>query len=517
MLKQKLKFSLPALILTILAAIIWTEFTMSRRNVLAVKKDWHLAQEGFINPGLHVIPHLVFRKNLTGYRLSTDNLMGMMRILSNESLVPQESKLWFRIGSDSYLDMIFNADESGFTGIRLSSSELFPSGIYRSEDSGKFLSFSPLNLRLESGFKSVVVKEGKLTIGKESLLLPEGLISRGQAGIQLSTMEAEVFAYEVKTDNGRKVLHFFPEEGRFLLYGKYFFLIALLVLVTGFIPRSRKEISASGILGLGLIALLSSFIMNPQEESIDEAMANNSALSGRIESLRHNKYFPGIFHCTSSGCKMLADKEMLAKKTGKRIVIFGGSQVKPSVVRKLENSFFFKFDNYLREKQPNIETLNINATGQFKDRLKFEKMMEGMEIDEIIIETLAFTHELDLIKDFIGRWNKKGVRILLLRTPQNIENFGEKLAPVFIPKIHEGLKADISSEWDPHLAHILRNVPLIRKMQTEVTFEFLDPNEVFLSEKTLASGQLYWDGYHLTEWGQEILAKWLAENYTTKD
>ncbi|MES2528000.1 MAG: hypothetical protein V4598_12980 [Bdellovibrionota bacterium] len=517
MLNQKLKFSLPTLILTILATIIWSEFTMSRQNVLALKKDWHLAQEGFINPGLHVIPNLVFRKNLTGYRLSTDNLMGMMRILSNETLEPEESKLWFRIGSDSYLDMIFNADEAGFTGIRLSSSDLFPSGIYRSDDNGKFSSFTPLNLRLDSGFKSVVVKNGKLTIGKETLSLPDGLISQGQAGIQLSTMEAEVFAYEVKSKKSRMVLHFFPEGTRWELYGKYFVLIAILVLLSGFLPRSRKEITAAGILGIGLLALLSGIVIEPQEDSIDEALAINPSLTNKIEELRRNKYFPGIFHCVSSGCRMLAENEMPAKKTGKRIVIFGGSQIKPSVVRKLEDSFFYKFDQYLREKNPGFELLNINSTGQFKDRLKFEKQMAGMEIDEIIIETLAFSHELDLIKEFIGRWNKKGVRIIMLRTPQNIENFGEKLTPVFIPKIREGLKTDIPTEWDPQLAHVLRNVPLIRKMQDEVSFEFLDPNDVFLTESTLTSGQLYWDGYHLTAWGQEILAKWLAESYKIKD
>ncbi len=528
MLKQKLKLSLSALLISAIAAIIWSEFYMSQRNVLAFKKDWHLAQEGFINPGLHVIPNLLYRKLLIGYRLSSDNLMGMVRLLSNDEVEPQETKLWFRIGSDSYLDIIFNAQDSTFTGIRLSSSDLFPSGFYQSDVSGKFISFQPIGLTLESGFKSVEIKNGKLSIDKKEITLPADFIKRGKAGIHVSTLETEVYAFEVKTKNKRSVLHFFPEGERWTLYGKHFFFIVILVMLSGLLPRARKEIFASALLGAGFLGLLFSFVVRPQNESIEYAQemlqkmdswwrpGDQPALSDRIEKVRRDKYFPGIFHCTTSGCRMLAENELPPKKEGKRILVFGGSQVKPSLVRKIENSFYFRFDRYLRDQIPGVETMNIHATGQFKDRLKFEPLMEKMEIDEIIIETLAFSHELDLIQSFMARWNKKGVRIILLRTPQNIENFGERLAPVFIPKIREGLNSEISPLWDPDLAHVLRNVPLIRKMKEEVSFEFLDPNDVFLSEKVLSSGQLYWDGYHLTDWGQEIMAKWLANAYVAQ-
>ena len=523
---QKLKIGLTGLIICALSAVIWSEFYMSRRNILAFKKDWHLAQEGFINPGLHVIPNLIYRKLLIGYRLSSDKFMGSVRILSRKEHRPDESKLWFRIGNDSYVDIVFNATNAHFTGIRLSSSDLFPSGIFHSEDNGKYTSFQPLNLLLDSGFKTAVIKNDRLTIGNKDYPLPPGILFTGKVGIQIPTMETEVFAFEVKTKNGEKtLLHFFPEGERWSLYGRHFLIIVFLVMLTGFIPRSRKEISALILAGAGCVLFISSFVVRPQDESIDSTLSafeyydswwkpsDQPSLNDRIEMIRNQKYFPGIFYCAASGCRMLEEKELPPSKTGKRIILFGGSQIRHSLVRKLDDSFHFRFHRALQQKIPDIETININATGQFKDRLVFEKDMERMEIDEIIIETLAFSHEIDLIRSFIERWKQKGVSITLLRTPQNIENFGENLAPIFIPKIQQGLNAEISTEWDPTLAHVLRNVPLIKKMQSETHFLFLDPNDVFLQEKTLHSGQLYWDGFHLTEWGQEIIANWLAEEW----
>ncbi len=523
MLKQKLKISLTGLFICAFSAIIWSEFYMSQRNVLALKKDWHLAQEGFINPGVHVIPALIYRKLLIGYRLSTDRLMGSLRIVSRKELTPEEIKLWFRISNDSYIDIVLNANDAHFTGIRLSSSDLFPSGIFHSERNGKYSSFQPINLLMDAGFKTATIKNNKLTIEKKTIDLPPGLILNGKTGIQIPTMDTEVFAFEVKSGNETSLLHFFPEGERWTLYGRHFLILVFLVMLSGFIPRTRKEICALILTAAGCICLIYSFVVRPQDESIDHAHRNfefydswwkapgQPDLRERIKSFQVGKYLPGVFFCSSSNCRMLAEDEIPPKKMGRRILLLGGSQIKHSLVRNLEDSFHFRFHRAIQKIIPDVETINLNTTGQFHNRLMFEKQMATMELDEIILETLAFSHETYLINRFIDRWSKKGVLITLLRTPQNIENFGEKLAPVFIPKVRQGFNAEISPVWDPSLAHVLRNVPIIKKMHSEVPFLYLDPNDVFLDEKILKSGQLFWDGLHMTAWGQEIMANWLAD------
>ncbi len=195
-------------------------------------------------------------------------------------------------------------------------------------------------------------------------------------------------------------------------------------------------------------------------------------------------------------------------------MIFGGSQSKYALVRKFEESIHFRFDQLIRKSIPAVETINISAPGQFPDRINaFGKYLDNVKMDTIIIESKVAEIEYSSIRRFLAECKKRNVRVILLRTPQNTFNYEEFTFPVVLPELQKGLDVNLANIPEDYLWLALRNVSFIKEAQKEFGFIFLDPNAVFLNMDVMKSGQLFWDRTHMTIHGQDIFAKWLAEEY----
>lgn len=518
-----MKLSLHVILISLVATVLWTESFLAHRNVLAFKKDWQIAQEGFINPGLNVLPSLLYRKLLTGYRLSSDHLMGVQRIISKEDIQPLEVKTWFRLGKSSYVDMIVNGNSQTYTGIRLSSSSVYPSMIYEADHNGKYVSQNKLDFHMRSGFHTVVMKEGNIIANGKELKLPSGLLRSGRVGVQVGIQESDLYGMEAKSQTHNLTLHFFPEGNRLGIYLRHFLIIAGIVFIAGV---ARQKSAALIITGLGFLFFGYSTLIKPQNESIDSALVKfkvmdfwwrpegHLTLEEKSDELHKNRVFSGIIHCKKDGCKHLAPGEMPGPKTGKRVVIFGGSQSMPSLVTDVSQSFHYLFDKNLRKDNPEIETISVTSLGLFSERLSHhEKILEKLDIDDLILENRSFASELELIKSFMKKWHEKGVRIIYLRPPVNPARIREDIAQQVISELRMGIEANGPAVRDPGSPEILRTIPFFQVAAREIPFIFLDPNPMLLDQEIMFSGEIFWDGFHFTGWGQKLYADWLAGEY----
>lgn len=508
-----------------LAAVACGESYLTSRNVLAFKRDWKLAQEGFINPGLNVLPSLAYRNLLAGYRLRSDERMGIQRLYSRESLKPRELKLWFRLGESGYVDALTGVTDHSYWGLRLSSSALFPSMIYQADAAGKYLSVRPLGVSLDPGVHTVTISADQLEADGKVSRLPMEFLRPGPVGVQISFRDTEIFGMRATGEESNLLLHFFPEGNHLALIAVLFLLLMVTVSLAGLLPRPKRNTLAGFILGLGAFGWTWSLVHGLEDPSLERTLkefelrdvvwkpSDQESLRRRVARLREGKYFPENFLCTPEGCAPVPQGELPPKKRHHRILLFGGSQSRHSLVKSLPESFHFRLDQELRAREPNIETLNVNSQGLFRERLaKYGALLPALEPDEIIIETLSFDHEVQGIIDFIREWTRRGVPVIFLRRPVNPLLLEEARAKDVMKDIRLGMAVKLPADVRG-LPEVLRVLPPYRRAQKEIGFTFLDPNALLLDEKVISSGEIFWDGFHFTGYGQDLMARWLAREY----
>ncbi len=502
--------------------MIWTEFFLSQRNVLAFKKDWHLYHQDFLNPNIVTFPILASTYVLNGYQLKSDHDLGLIRLMSDNSIKPVNAEFWFSLQDGGYLDVIFNASPESYKALRLSRSKFYPSGIYESDSTEKYTRFRPLSIPLKKGFQSVTITESKFSFGTEEFIVPELEFEMGQFGFQITPAHAKVLAVKVND----QTLNFLPDGDRFTLYLRHFAILAGIVLILGFLPYPGRVKLSFILTSMGMLFLLWDILIGfqvnqkPLEVADKFRMMDNwwkpgsKTLEEKLKELKKGDSDTVMFLCREKGCVRTQIHVPLPQKKGPRIAIFGGSQSKYALIRKYEESIHFRFDELIRKSIPNIETINISAPGQFPDRLNaFGKYLPNVHIDTIIIESKVAEIEYPAIRRFLEECKKRNVRVILLRTPQNIFNYDETAATAVIPELLKGLNVELKDIPDNYLWLALRNVSFIKETQKEFGFIFLDPNKVFLNPDVMHSGQLFWDRTHMTIHGQDIFAKWLAEEY----
>lgn len=519
---RKLKFILICFLISVMGSVVWSEFYLSQRNILAFKKNWHLDTIKYLNPNIVSAPILTSPHLLQGYRLKSNFDLGIVRILSNETLKPVSGKIWFRIEDDGFVDLIFNSTDTGFSTLRLSRSTYYPSGIYHSDSSGKYRKFYPLKPDLQEGHHLLSFEEGSFQISGENYVHPELRFSDGKTGIQISPANAEVFFYKIND----QLLHSIPDGSRWGLYSKHLMILFILSLGLSFIPRMGLFKSSTALLGLGSIILLADLLIgidvpkNPEElkskfEKLDSWWTpEGQTLKDKLKALEAGDAGYVIFHCRKDGCGKNNLGSPLPEKTGHRVMIFGGSQSKYGLISEYEESMHFRFDRIVRQATPDIETINLSTPGLINDRIRvYGSKLDFVKPDTIIIESMILDEERETIKKFLSEVLKRGIRIILLRTPQNLLKFEELAGKLAIAEIRKGLESNIpdlprNMQWLG-----LNNLGFIREIKNEFNLIFLDPNEVFLTEQLNNSGQLFWDSTHMTIYGQKIFGEWLGKEY----
>lgn len=511
-------------LLCLLGSFFWTELFLSQRNILAFKDGWHLYSQNFLNPPIKAQPDFISRKLLSGNRLSSDFTSGVQRILSDQEINPVGWEVIFRVGDDGYFDIITGMTKDSFQGIRLSRNPVFPSMSYVSDHHEKYLSTKPLKLELPSGFGRLSAKYAQevlhLTFNGETISLPANA-EKGSAGIQIASQKTEIFHLKFEEKDREFQLNFFPPGNRVLPVFLIGLMVFLLLLPTG--DHQRKL--ALGFLAAGFIFFLADFFVFSRMRKKPEVILKEFALLAKFSSptleeklkvfqKRDSDFLPVL--CQNTDCRPWRG-ETLPKTSVKRIVIFGGSQTQLCCVTREADSFTQLFHDALSKKNPGVETINISRHGSFRDRLKnVLGFLENSSPDYLILETMALEDDHKALEEFVKRWSKK-TRIIILRSPQNIEKFGSFQLDNILMKIHEGLKLNTPENLRTSLWPVLANVGYFRKLRSESEFIFLDPNQVFLDKEVIHRGMLWWDNSHLTGFGQELLAGWLARELGSID
>jgi lysophospholipase L1-like esterase len=161
------------LFLSAVAALILTEVVGYSRNTLLLHPEWISSKRLLANTPMGADESYFSRNILYRNRLNLRAWYGFNEILLNRVFSLRLLRFKFFLGDNGYLNIVFNKNKDSFCGVRLSRNPKFPSMFFQASTDGKFLLHRPIqNLVLSQGWHA-----SRMTFDGNSLVLEcDGLV-----------------------------------------------------------------------------------------------------------------------------------------------------------------------------------------------------------------------------------------------------------------------------------------------------------------------------------------------------
>ena len=168
------------LFLSAVAALILTEVVGYSRNILLLHPEWISSKRLLANAPMGSNEAYFSRNVLYRNRLNLHAWHGFNEILLNRVFSLGLLRFKFFLGDNGYLNIVFNKNKDSFCGVRLSRNPKFPSMFFQARTDGKFLLHKPIqNLVLSQGWHA-----SRMTFEGNSLVVEcDGLV-RGKFPVE---------------------------------------------------------------------------------------------------------------------------------------------------------------------------------------------------------------------------------------------------------------------------------------------------------------------------------------------
>ena len=162
------------------AALILTEVVGYSRNILLLHPEWISSKRLLANAPMGANEAYFSRNILYRNRLNLHAWHGFNEILLNRVFSLGLLRFKFFLGDNGYLNIVFNKNKDSFCGVRLSRNPKFPSMFFQARTDGKFLLHKPIqNLVLSQGWHA-----SRVTFEGNSLVVEcDGLV-RGKFPVE---------------------------------------------------------------------------------------------------------------------------------------------------------------------------------------------------------------------------------------------------------------------------------------------------------------------------------------------
>jgi lysophospholipase L1-like esterase len=521
--------------LAILLSALWAEIILYSENSLYLNNKWlvskRLAEVGVMGGD----EFLTSRSPLARNVLNLNAWYGFQEVIFRPSLSVAQMSFEFRIPDGSYFDFTFGRKNGQFFGLRLSNQNDQPSMAFVSEEEGKFIKRIPLKLSFfPSSWHQAVVSFLPLGMtalqidGQSAVSLPAEFSGEGQIGFRGSYEAAWIDDVTILLSNGQTLHANFKNSDRW--WEAFFGNLLLLLLCVGgaWWLYGGASFALPSALWLSIALVCSGcwycfdfYFWSAQPISLlTRPLASEHHKTGLnyLESIRADlisawyrilggvqvtqagvsergypmvRVWQGPIYCSGGQCTALSDGQWeslsSSRKQGYRVLFIGTSQTVGACAQKLEHSFFVRTSRIMNASQK-LESLNMSVSGSDSNRLfdDYEKHYLRFAPDLAVINLsvndrlIGFEEE---IEKFVSLNQSLGIKTVLIEEASFSEFQPEKMA-----KMHQ----------------ILRQVGERYNLPVYPLHDFLDQ----LSVKS--TGWLWCDMVHLTSYGQDLVAQWLA-------
>ena len=524
---------LAGLILAATAAWIWTDILLLSQNTLLYNGSWISAKRMLRTDVMGNGSFLITRAALSRNRLNMGAWYGFNEVLYKHALRPREFRFGLKLKDKADLSVIFGEEAStrspgAVSGLRLSRNPGRGPIFFESTPSGRFISKSVISpfpfdggrhlvsLRFQDGRVKVSL-DGKEVASREANTQATRLLGwrAGPGQSFIDSVSIEDASGEVFADSFRNTKH----RRRILLIHAALFL--LLWGVASLIPSLDAAglllaVTTAGLLGLGfdyafwsglqvdslstpVNALQMMSPLRPVERlryTIFERW--NGLLTGAAavtpQDLRSRGYpaggkAPRAIYC-SSDSECSGTPLFPVRKKGYRILLVGTSQAHGAGADRLEDTFFVLLHRRLARRfsgRLSIESLNMSVDGSQASALLADYKDRGLAFNpDLVLISLGNNDAADSLRSgltgFLALNRSHGIETVLLK------------------------EANFRAEN----SRLLAAHGVIQELGKEFQAPVWDLNRFLMDAQEADSGFLWWDDYHLTSYGQSLVAPWLS-------
>lgn len=541
---KKIFFS--GIFLIIASSWLVTDFLISSHNILYKNEHWIPFRMSYFGLRGQALDSILDRRMISDGKLREHRL----RVFSKKEMHPRKISFQFRLQEHSFVDVIFNADDKSYEGIRISNEKWRPSFQFKTLHSGEYLWKKPVNYTpsgnhsIEAILRSINGKL-QLSLDRDKLIL-DGQLLPGRIGFDLSG-QAQIWDPEIETNDGEVInAPFVAKENSLLFFIVHLLFLTMVIVFLVLILRNSRErvfLRATGFL-FGICLLINLFDkyyyskkvfrfngIDYTFENRDEMAFDFEKVRFKIlrkwfislggehpskEELRRKNLWPlppfNVRHCLKDTCTTYFPPSQPGfkpkTKNDLRFMVWGGSMSAGQGLMSMEESYPDLIFHDLRKAFPEKNVELINSSKRAREyELNFnslEKDIKGFRPDVLLVDFLMPLTNPESMEPLIKLMAGNVKLVIFLRLPISYERYQNVDLNVLRSKLTEGLQPR------PQLFYS-RNDPLFIKWRDQYGLKFVDANSELLSEDVIQSGDLFWDPMHLTAWGHEVWAEILSK------
>src|SRR5262245_29793552 len=488
---------------------------------------------------------------------------GFNEVSLKERVEPAAIEYRFRLSDGAYLYFIFNRSASGHYGIRLSRNAKFPSMFYQAERLNKFVSRTVLDLapiRLNDGWHNLVLSFGSGQVianldGAALASMPVKIEGPQIIGLRGGFQPADVDSVRITGKDGRTILDDSFSNRRH--YGTIFAAVAVIsLLLIGLttVPLLRRHSPNEFklgvfrcLMGLGVAIMVLSLLFGfdyflwssryPYKAYLPGG-AHAFAVTVQIEALRQKLF---LYPTGVNGFPL--DKELSAAITrwdGDHRLDGGRfHRGKPIIFREIvrytrEHPMVPEFldEGQVRALPPKADrTIRVAFLGTSQTYgLGAERISEtfvarchgllARALGDISVETYNFSisgsNSTELLGKYAESWRFSRPDLLLINLSTNdwkIDTLTENLRT--LAHLARAGGGRVVFLLEPNAAESkyrgLREKHLaIQRLGQELRVPVWNLDGYMSSDPVYDSGMMWWDNVHLTSYGHDVVAEWLA-------
>lgn len=530
-----------AIVLSLATSFVATKFLLNSQNVFFKNEYWLPYKVNFYGMHGDGIESLVDRSKIGGGKLRGYH----NRVFSRQELIPESIDFKFVLRKIAYIDILFNANEDSFEGIRIPTNPDRDSIQYKSDYSGKFLWKKNHPIKAgEFGIYqvSLFMKDGSLILRINNRIYElDGSLKKGKIGFD-PTEQAFIWDVNIRTADGKVIEAPFKAQENFWEYFlKNLGIILPLIVILTLVFRS---IVSSSIFLLLLVSITFAFdffyysrllfrfhpleftFLQPYEDKeLDPETFRFNAfkkwyklLGGTIPSedpgLKKKLWSLGVSRtrfCRDNQCKSYAANSYPhiypRSENSLRVLIWGGSLSAGTTLTNLEQSYPDIMYKKLQQLFPDrkVELMNTSrGEVDFRNFAMIEEDNKHFYPDVFLIDAFVIKNHHEF-EGTIKKLEAFSADKILLKPPINVELYDQRKLEYVREKIGRGLQDN------PEYFYFLQLDPFIKRWQRQYDLDYIDGNLKLLSPEVVEGGHLFWDMVHLTAYGHQIWGEYLAE------
>lgn len=480
-------------VVIVVAAVIAANIIRLQTNLLYRNTYW-VSKKASLRKGVAgSVAYIVTPLALADGRLNLGVWSGYQEVLTKDTLSLSSAQFKFYLNENAYINFLFDGDEEGFSGIRLSNNNLFKNMTFVVDSEGKFLQKTPFAIGVVQSKRwnelKMVFFRNRYTAYLNDEYLGSGVYKKTEQRIGFRGGMAKTLIDDVVLnfqDPRREVYESFNNTSAFSIA-----LVIALVILIGlncmfffwFRAKERKDFPYSEIIKWNVSLALSLIIVNIYVWYS----------SGRYPLNYHLINWRG-FESTSDNQQTVVDTIARAYGTNVsdklfRVILMGTSQTWGAGASDDNKAFSVLLEKLLNDQGGNTylyEVINAGISGATSKDLADIYLAQWVKLKpKIVIINLSNNDSTSQIL----KANLE--RIVAMNKSQNIRT-------VFMLEPNSPEVAKAMSE------HLNGNHRIMMRVAEEQGIPYIDMHNFLLNYYD--DGFIWWDGVHLTDYGQSRVA-----------